>query len=103
MRTRWGVACICYLVCLGSDSPSASPGQPKRLSLHDSMNAKVGSETVVSGLRTLSSFTLFGCGQLRAQFFVLALVTHHFESAFGFFVSSRDFRLYLGGSLFHLW
>ncbi len=103
MRTRWGVACICYLVCLGSGSPSASPGQPRRLSLHDWMNMKAGPETLDLGLRTLSSFTLFGCGQLRAQFFVLALVTHHFESAFGFFISSRNFGLYLGGSLFHLW
>src|SRR5580693_5048047 len=80
MRTRWGVACICYW-----------------------MNMKAGPETLDLGLRTLSSFTLFGCGQFRTQFFVLALVTHHLESALGFFVSSRDFGLYLGGSLFHLW
>src|ERR1039458_6465617 len=30
-------------------------------------------------------------------------MAHHFESALGFFVRSRDFRLYLGGSLFHFW
>jgi hypothetical protein len=63
MRTRWGVACICYW-----------------------MNMKAGPETLDLGLRTLSSFTLFGCGQFRTQFFVLALVTHHLESALGFFV-----------------
>src|SRR5580693_2980390 len=67
------------------------------------MNVKAGPETLDLGLRTLSSFTLFGRGQFRAQFFVLALMTHHLESALSFFVRSRDFGLYLGGSLFHLW
>src|ERR1700756_3677182 len=67
------------------------------------MNKKAGPATLDLGLPTLSSFTLFGCGQFRAQFFIPALVTHHFESALGFFVRSRDFSLYLGGSLFHFW
>src|SRR5256885_15215815 len=46
---------------------------------------------------------LLGCGEFRRQIVGFALVPHHFESALGFFVRSRDFRLYLGRALFHLW
>src|ERR1700739_1725023 len=45
---------------------------------------------------------LLGRGDFPRQFVGLALVTHHFESALGFFISGRNFRLYLGGGLFHL-
>src|SRR5580692_5442132 len=60
-----------------------------------------GSEALVSRPRTLKSITLLSGGDLRAEFFRLALVTHHFESALGLFISCRNFGLYLGGSLFH--
>src|SRR5437660_7035749 len=39
---------------------------------------------------------------LCSQFLSLTLVTHEFERTLGFFVRSRHFFLYLGGSLFHL-
>src|SRR5215469_9013946 len=68
------------------------------------MNKRADSETPEKGLRTLNSRTLlFGGGQFRTEFFVLALVTHHLQSALCLFIRSRDFRLYLGRSLFHLW
>src|SRR5215831_14559644 len=68
------------------------------------MNKKAGSDAPDRAIRTLNSFTLlFGGGKLRTEFFVLALVTHHLKSALGFFICSRDFRLYLGSGLFHLW
>ena len=38
--------------------------------------------------RTLHAFWLFGRRNFRAEFFVFALVTHHFESALSFFISS---------------
>src|SRR5579872_374260 len=65
------------------------------------MNMRKGPETVVSRLRTLKSFALLSGRDLRAEFFRLALVTHHFEGTLGLFISGRDFRLYLGGGLFH--
>src|SRR5580704_12228264 len=48
-------------------------------------------------------FRLLSRRKFRGDFVGFALVTHHFESALGFFVRSRNFRLYLGGSLFHFW
>src|SRR5215472_15231151 len=86
MRTRWGVACILFRFRFRSDEYESGSGTPQE-----------------QAFRTLNSFTLLlGRGQLRAEFFVLALVAHHFESALGLFIGSRDFRLYLGSSLFHL-
>src|SRR5579864_591924 len=67
------------------------------------MYRRKGSEVSETYLRTLSSFALLAGRKLRGQFFVLALVTHHFESALGFFISSRNFRLHLGRGLFHFW
>src|SRR3954453_3746340 len=40
---------------------------------------------------------------LRRQFLGLTLSPHQLESAFGFFISSRDLFLYLRCSLFHFW
>src|SRR5579871_3976544 len=67
------------------------------------MYVRKGPGTLVLRPRTLRLFTLLTSRQFRREFVSLALVTHHFESPLGLFVSSRDFRLYLGGSLFHLW
>src|SRR5215472_13453674 len=67
------------------------------------MNKRMGSRgRKIKYPRTLNAFSLLGGGKLCAEFFVLTLVTHHFESALSFFIRSRDFRLYLGGGLFHL-
>src|SRR5579864_1888302 len=67
------------------------------------MYVRKGPGTLVLRPRSLRLFTLLTSRQFRREFVSLALVTHHFESPLGLFVSSRDFRLYLGGSLFHLW
>src|ERR1700739_4926267 len=106
-----GLACIGFLFSIGK-SGSAPPLRP-RLGQAYAAGPKQPTILDCGWLRKCAganrspphSFLryLLGRGYCRGQVLGLALVTHHFESALGFFISRRDFRLHLGGGLFHLW
>ena len=97
---RWGSACICGLrQSRSADSPGGCPsnfspdGPEGETPSGQPAGCRRYSLTLYSLLFTLR---LLGRWHFDRQVVGFALVTHHFESAFGLFISSRDLRLYLG-------